>query len=223
MARTWIFQANPKQFDVDGFLAAPPDNGLWRVKRFGAEIEVGDIVYLWRAIGQGERNLAGIFAEAEITEPATPRADKSDFRRFWLDRSDVVSIEPRAAIRIMRFARMSIADIANDPIVGALHILRAPVGTNFNTSEVEADRLRRLWNKLGTDWSRNDEIEALKAYHAGTAAPDLSRKIDRTVSDVRKKLASFTSFDPRSPLYSASIPPTALWNEFLNKEIKSLS
>lgn len=226
MVRTWIFQANPIQFDLDLFLTASPREGLWRAKQYTSEIEVGDTVFLWRAIGQGERTLAGIVAEAEVIGAPVPQRDSSDFSRFWRDRSDATQVEPRAKIRIVRAAKpgrhLMFDDIRSDPILSHLGILRAPNATNFKATEEEAARLRILWEKLESDWNREDEIDALLAYCEGTPLSDLVLKVGRPLSIARKKVASFKSFDPRSSHYSPGIPTTDVWEEFFDKETNRL-
>ena len=55
---TWIFQGNPKVFDIDGYLAASSGVILWRVSRYAEQIAIGDSVYIWRSQPQplgGER------------------------------------------------------------------------------------------------------------------------------------------------------------------------
>jgi hypothetical protein len=228
MVRTWIFQANPDRFDLDLFLTASPREGLWRAKQYTSEIEAGDTVFLWRAIGQRQRQraLAGIVAEAEVTTAPAPQRDISDFSRFWRDRSDATRVEPRATVRIIRAVKprrhLMFDDIQSDPILLGLSILRAPNATNFKTSDEEAARLRILWERLEGEWNRKDEIDALLAYCDGTPLSDLALKVGRPLSNARKKIASFKSFDPSSPHYSPSIPPTDIWAEFFDKETKRL-
>jgi hypothetical protein len=54
----WIFQGNPDDFDIDGYLATAPAQFPWLVTRYGKEIEVGDRVYIWRNQGQ-DKAIAG--------------------------------------------------------------------------------------------------------------------------------------------------------------------
>jgi hypothetical protein len=42
--RTWIFQGNPDDFDIDGYLATQPVEFPWLVTRYAADIAVGDRV-----------------------------------------------------------------------------------------------------------------------------------------------------------------------------------
>jgi hypothetical protein len=51
--RTWIFQGNPDELDLNAYLATAPIQLLWLVTRYGDEISVGDRVYIWRTQGDG--------------------------------------------------------------------------------------------------------------------------------------------------------------------------
>jgi hypothetical protein len=51
--RTWIFQGNPDDYDIDGYLDSRPARLTWLVTRYAHEIAVEDRVFLWR--NQGAR------------------------------------------------------------------------------------------------------------------------------------------------------------------------
>lgn len=215
MAQTWIFQATPKQFDIDRFLLSSHREGLWRIRYYSSQIEVGDIVFLWRAKGQTP-GLPGVFAKAEVTTPARNQADSSNFRSYWLDPADSIRVEARAGIRILRLGSstlLSREDIKDDPILNDLSILKAPRGTNFRVSEAHGERLWQLLERIGTPWSHKEEINAIIAYEDKTSATDLSEKMERSVSEIRKKLASFEAFDPRSAYYSPAARASELWEK----------
>jgi hypothetical protein len=46
--QTWIFQGNPDDYDIDGYLASRPPRLVWLASRYASDIAVGDRVYLWR-------------------------------------------------------------------------------------------------------------------------------------------------------------------------------
>jgi hypothetical protein len=73
--RTWIFQGNPDDFDLDAFLATAPIQFPWLVTRYGDEISVGDRVYIWRTQGK-QKGVAGIIAEAQVIAPVAPLPEK---------------------------------------------------------------------------------------------------------------------------------------------------
>jgi len=49
---TWIFQGNPDDYDIDGYLGSRPAQLVWLVTRYASEIIIGDRVYLWRNQGK---------------------------------------------------------------------------------------------------------------------------------------------------------------------------
>lgn len=55
--QTWIFQGDPDEFDLDGYLASRPGQVPWLVTRYASEIAVGDHVYVWR--NQGTQRVVG--------------------------------------------------------------------------------------------------------------------------------------------------------------------
>jgi hypothetical protein len=64
--KTWIFQGNPDEFDLDGYLASRPGQVPWLVTRYASEIAVGDRVYIWPNQG-AQRAVAGVVAEGIVT------------------------------------------------------------------------------------------------------------------------------------------------------------
>jgi hypothetical protein len=72
--QTWIFQGNPDEYDIDGYLASRPGRLSWLVTRYASEIAAGDRVYLWRNQGQ-QHAIAGVVAEAVVTAPTEMRGE----------------------------------------------------------------------------------------------------------------------------------------------------
>jgi len=80
--RSWIFQGNPSDFDIDGYLAAGPNEITWLVRRYVGEIKPGDVAYIWRSSG-GAKDKAGIVARTTVlTEPAEISDDPAAVP-FW--------------------------------------------------------------------------------------------------------------------------------------------
>jgi hypothetical protein len=80
--RTWIFQGNPDEFDLDAYLATDPIEFPWLVTRYGDEVSVGDRVYIWRTQGK-QKGIAGIIAEAQVIAPVALRPESADAIPFW--------------------------------------------------------------------------------------------------------------------------------------------
>jgi hypothetical protein len=102
--QTWLFQGNPDEYDIDGYLQSRPAQLVWLVTRYASEIAVGDRVYLWR--NQGKQNaIAGVVAEGIIIAPPEQRGEDPDGRPFWRvtgPRSD--SPQMRAVMRLAKIA-----------------------------------------------------------------------------------------------------------------------
>ena len=145
-ASAWIFQAEPRTWNVDAFLTdvaadrVAPDV-VWLVTHYAKEIAPGDRVFLWRA---GQR--AGVLALARVTGPvAWLRDDKTEYRcspvarKLDGERRRVpITIErilakplPRERLRIL-------------PATADLSILRSAEGTNFPVDPGEQVALERL-------------------------------------------------------------------------------
>ena len=73
MARTWIFQANPKRYDIEGLFKERPTDISWRANQFVDEIADGDRVYMWQS-GPRARVIALATVEGEP---------------YWLDADDI--------------------------------------------------------------------------------------------------------------------------------------
>lgn len=138
--RSWIFQSNPELFDLRRALTALPEL-TWLVKQHIQDIRVGDRVYLWQSGPE-----AGIVATASVIGPAEDRELGRREAPFVLTPEKFNGTQKRALLRIDRqlltpIARQELLDI---PGLRELSILRAPQGTNFQVSSVEADIIERL-------------------------------------------------------------------------------
>lgn len=76
----WIFQANPKVFDIDSALAELPEL-TWTVKSTAEQAALGDKVFLWRSGHE-----AGIVGTATVIEAATEMELPSAEAAFVLDK-----------------------------------------------------------------------------------------------------------------------------------------
>jgi hypothetical protein len=211
--RTWIFQANPDDFDLDGYLASRPALFVWLVTRYASEIAVGDRVYLWRNRGK-QQAISGIVAEAVVTAAPEPRVEDAEAVRFWRTagpRRD--SPQMRAAMRLVKVA--SNREVIRrewcleDPILRDLPNLRMQASTNYRLSSEQADRIGTLWSRTGRDWTRNEALAGLWAYDqtygqsvsklSGSPVARVAVLIGRAVSGVYAKVMNFRSIDPRAP------------------------
>jgi MoxR-like ATPase len=136
----WIFQANPRLYDLVGFLNQPSTQpgtvDSWLLRRHERDIHDGDTVLLWTA---GEN--AGIYATGTILGapfdqprqpwegedgPPSSRAIRFRLEHILLDRP------------ILR------RDLLDHPVLKDLLILRQPAGTNFPVTEIQWEALRPM-------------------------------------------------------------------------------
>lgn len=231
---SWIFQGNPSLFDIDGYLHSTPGAITWLAKQHSKEIAVGDTVYLWRSQG-GDKSekRSGVIASAEITSHVAIEPEEQEARRFWIDKTDVDKAEPRVWLKLVRVANkkeeLKRDWLAEDADLKEMLILRQPAGTNFRLRPVEAERLRKMWSRVGQDWSRAESLAGLWAY-VETLNKEVSRSKDspvgivskitgRSISGVYNKVMNYRSIDPRDErkgMSGAGKTDRTVWNEFFN-------
>lgn len=133
----WLFQGNPKYYRIiDGirdFEKMP-----WLVTRYAKDIALGDGVLVWVS---GKE--AGIYALAEVTEPAQVLSKLPD-QKYWTDASRAVD----KAQAIIRFKQKLLdhpllkTNLLQDPLLKNLLVTRAPNATNFKVTPEEWQRVR---------------------------------------------------------------------------------
>src|SRR5215831_3618007 len=143
--RTWIFQGNPDDYDIDSYLDSRPARLTWLVTRYAHEIAIGDRVFLWRNQGANGA-VAGVVAEAIVTEPPALRDEDPEALAFWHEESERSnSPQIRAVMRLVKVA--SLREVirrewcADDPILQELPNLRMRAGTNYPLTNQQARRL----------------------------------------------------------------------------------
>jgi hypothetical protein len=214
----WIFQGNPDEFDIDGYLATPrPAQIVWLVTRYASEIAIGDRVYLWR--NQGNIGaIPGVIAEGVVIVQPELRIENPDAHRFW--RGANTRRDPpqmRATLRLTKIA--STREVIRggwceeDPILADLPNLRMRAGTNYRLTTAQALRLDALWSRTGRDWTRNESVAGLLAYVQtygqpvsklpGSEVSRISLLIGRAVTGVYAKVMNFRS-TARKPLHIPS-------------------
>jgi hypothetical protein len=159
VGQSWIFQVNPKRFDVDAFLATRPGPTRWLVTRYGDEMRPGDDVFIWRAAASAGDLNSGIIAKASILSAPTTGTDDPNSIPFWKNDADKTSVALRAGIRIAAVADkdgvLQRSTLADDPALGSLLILRMANQTNYKLEPRLAERLNELWAATTKGWSRS--------------------------------------------------------------------
>jgi MoxR-like ATPase len=132
----WLFQANPKLFDLERKLQVEGADAVdaWKVAKFVDKMKSGDTVLLWQA---GKK--AGIYAVAELSGPV--------FEVTKETADDFVDIGGyKAPLRITTILDAPILKdvLLAQPELANLHILKAPFGTNFKVTADEWAAIRKL-------------------------------------------------------------------------------
>lgn len=157
MARTWIFQASPNRYDIDGFLATKPGPTKWLVRRYAKGIRAGDTAYIWRAASRTNDLPSGIIARASVLDEPAVSKDDPNAAKFWKDGDDGSSEAMRVGIEIVEAASPSgvirRTDLLQDRILRALPILAQPNGTNYPVDESLEEVLAQRWSKSPKAWS----------------------------------------------------------------------
>jgi len=236
--QSWIFQANPDRFDIDGYLQTRPHEFSWLVTRYQNELNIGDRVYIWRSKGTGN-GTAGIIAESRVVHLPVERLDESVAQPYWKSDAENQSPRPRVLLKLIRVAnKKEIVKrdwLIGDPILSDLTILTMANATNYRIDEKHIDRLESLWAKTGNDWNRDESVAGLWAYQQtlgqevsrgkGTPVSIVSILIGRAVTGVYNKVMNFRSLDPRDDrkgLSGGGNTDKVVWKEYFDEGKNSL-
>jgi len=140
----WIFQGNPKYYDVEGALKSLKEM-TWEVNQHKDKIHSGDTAYLWQS---GQK--AGIFAVAEIlSEPKEMPMPESE-NPFVRKPERFSEIATRVPISINRVLENPITKeiLSNHRALAELRILKAPYGSNFSLTNKQASAMDKLINEV---------------------------------------------------------------------------
>lgn len=170
---TWIFQANPDKFDIDGYLSQGSERITWLVNQYPDQILEGDQVFLWRAKGSGRYGPPGIIAECRVDSPVQSIPDEPEALPFWRDPSDDPSLPHlRVWLRVIHVADNSTMltkdQLAGHPLLANVGPIRFGQATNYDVGENPSRELNLLW--------------------ARSSLPRAVRPIDEQVEDAARSL-----------------------------------
>lgn len=145
---TWIFQGNPRRFDVDGYLSRERVI-TWLVSPQDLQrIQVGDTALIWRADGD-EKGSGGVVALGTITQGPEVAASP-DAAELWKDDAPEGS-HHRVTIEVEEY-RPTVADgmIARTELeaheeLQNLRILRFRPGISYEVAEEHERMLLEMW------------------------------------------------------------------------------
>jgi hypothetical protein len=231
---TWIFQANPEQFDIEGYLALTKQL-LWTVrqKHLARRMKPGDRVFLWRARGR-TKTPAGIVASGWLVDTPTVRPDDPQALEYWRKPPSTAML--RVCVDIDRVARgprevVQRDWLLSDPVLARLRILRLANETNYLLEDREASRLEALWKNTGHDWTYADSVAGLWAYQQTYGRPisrgpespvaAIAQRIGRAVTGVYNKVMNFRAIDPRDTrkgLVAGDEVDRSVWDRFYDRD-----
>jgi len=146
----WIFQGNPKVFDVDGYLMKYSIlDWLVRQKQYGHMIHPGDPAFIWRAKG-GMPGSGGIIAKGVILED--PELRDTDTPHTWYVPPEE-PIELRVKIKIEEYRLDSFHGMVTKkeleviPNLKENKIFHFYQATNFQLSQEEFNTIMDRWKK----------------------------------------------------------------------------
>jgi hypothetical protein len=139
--QSWIFQANPEQFDIDGALAAL-DELSWLVNQHQDDIHEGDEVFIWPSGAQG-----GVVATATVLSDPSQFESPPEEHSFNRAQEKFAGLRTRVRLRVDNVLNAPLLRtvIAGDSALSNLPILRMAQVTN---SPVNADQSRALWRLI---------------------------------------------------------------------------
>lgn len=165
MSRTWIFQSNPKLYDIDAAVHARPVI-YWRTPQFFEQLKQGDRVLVWRA---GKE--AGIIGWGVLlTDPRPYDLSKDDdpFEAKGLHRAPG---DPFVPLRVWAAGHIPKAEVAS--VLDSHRIVTNPMGTVFRLDAEERAALDPLLAAHGYDLGREavEPFAPLPVLSEGEAEP----------------------------------------------------
>ncbi|WP_426355502.1 HNH endonuclease [Exiguobacterium sp. R-39] len=146
---TWIFQGNPKVFDIDNYVK---DNKLiwWslRQENYKDKVQLQDVVFIWRS-NAGKRGTGGILAKTKVVGLPKEKTGDENSKGYWYTNSrsnEKFVIELEVLQTRLEESLISRSEILNHPTLNDLSILKFAQQTNYLLPSEHADDLHELWD-----------------------------------------------------------------------------
>lgn len=146
---TWIFQGNPKFFDVDTYIKN--HKYIWwsvRQENFLDKIELDDQVFIWRSDGD-KKGTGGILAQARVVSLPQESPNDESPNDYWRTQDGTNSyLAVKLKVLDIRFLNgfISRLSLLEHPVLKDLLILRQRTRTNYLLSREHAIELQNLWS-----------------------------------------------------------------------------
>lgn len=189
---TWIFQGNPKLYDIDGYLEREA-KVTWGANQGFTMMKPGDRVFFWRSRGDGEDH-AGIIASGTITAPPAEIAEDPAGARHWkigdggaIARRVRVELDVSAGHRLLPAAYLS-----RHAQLKELEILKVPNATNFRVAEGLEEPLQTEWSHAELERTTELLVQSLapsvETWRAGSDAQQEAARWGEDVAGARVEL-----------------------------------
>lgn len=140
----WLFQANPKIYDLQSFLLNNHATISFSVNQSKKQISKNDIVYFWISGRQG-----GIFAKGKIYDGPSVLPEFEYEKAYKRDKAQLDNYVLRVYINITNnFVNEPLVrdEIKHDSILAQLEVLRFANATNYRITPEQAARIDELLN-----------------------------------------------------------------------------
>ncbi|MBW1702069.1 MAG: EVE domain-containing protein [Deltaproteobacteria bacterium] len=136
----WIFQANPKYFDIESAVKSLKLR-TWSVKKYKNRILPGDKAYIWQSGSN-----AGILAVGKVLDKPKQLPFPEDEKPFVRKEGRFKEIDTRVRVKINKVLDPLVfkKDLLYNPMLSNLQIIKAPQGAVFPLSAEENEALKRI-------------------------------------------------------------------------------
>jgi len=191
----WVFQGNPKKFDIDDYLSRYPTLIYWRTPLYKKEIALGDRAFIWRAGKESGTVAIGTVAELPVARRSVmhPEALSDD---LWFDeRPDPDEAATGICIGDIRLGidqhMVPRKLVKSDPDLCLTTLIRMPQASVFNLTDVQTRALERLWG-IATSAEAVRSIQEgekwLRAHYLRERSPRLREDKLREFRDLHGRL-----------------------------------
>jgi 5-methylcytosine-specific restriction protein A len=217
---TWIFQGNPKFFDVDTYIKN--HKYIWwslRQEHFLDKIELDDEVFLWRSDGNN-RGTGGILAKARVISLPAKRTNDETAQNYWYTdnwKNPYLAVKLEVLQVRWEGGFISRLSLLEHSVLKGLLILRQRTQTNYLLSPEHAIELQNLWNSNNNStllkshsWEVIREEIAIKELdkstflHHGTGIPKEVRRFFNAI-DMKKGERREIILEYRQRVYHARL------------------
>ncbi|MCA9683360.1 MAG: EVE domain-containing protein, partial [Myxococcales bacterium] len=144
----WLFQANPKQFDLVSDLQRrrPGDDETWMVTRYAERMVRGARVLLWQGGAKAGIYAIGTLTGEPVEQQGTNPYGSGDSKRRWYRvpfRYDSILSKPLLK-----------TEIRKDEVLAELGVINAPQATNFEVEKDQWERIMELLEERGESVSQ---------------------------------------------------------------------